>query len=93
MTNNIRTYIDGILHGPYKLFFANGELKQIGLFLNGRKHGRWTTYLRINGKTYLGSDGVFIHGKKFGLWSIFTSKTTPPVQVNFWNGGEIAPKK
>lgn len=88
MPENKRTYVDGILHGAYELYFPTGELKQKGLFIDGRKHGRWVTYIQVAGKIKISSDGVFVNGVKYGPWKMFVGKDSEAQIVNFWNGNE-----
>lgn len=43
------SYVNGVKHGPYRVFRFNGEKKLIGNYLNGKKHGTWTWFYE-NGK-------------------------------------------
>ena len=37
-------YSDGILNGPYKVYYYNGNLELEGSYVDGKKDGLWKTY-------------------------------------------------
>ena len=49
-------------------FHANGEVKEIGYFVNNTKDGVWETYNEKGVKT---SEASFTNGVKDGNWSIY----------------------
>jgi antitoxin component YwqK of YwqJK toxin-antitoxin module len=40
----VETYKDDILHGPWKSYYENGQIEEIGLYNNGKKDGLWKWY-------------------------------------------------
>lgn len=52
-------------------FHSNGEVAQVGHFLNGKLHGEWTMFNEEGKKI---ATGNYIEGKKTGKW-FFWNKT------------------
>lgn len=63
---SIRSYKDGLLHGAYKSWSANGHVKEEGVYLNGQKDGVWKYYHIVSGKLY--QEIGFSEGKKHGVF-------------------------
>ncbi len=53
------------LDGPFKSYFHNGQLKEIGTYKNGKLHGEWTAF-NFLGDTII--KGFYDNGIKDGAW-------------------------
>jgi antitoxin component YwqK of YwqJK toxin-antitoxin module len=58
----------GLQQGPWKEFYATGELKAEGLYEMGKKIGLWK-YFHVNGKPE--QTGKYFKGKPDGTWKWF----------------------
>jgi antitoxin component YwqK of YwqJK toxin-antitoxin module len=56
------------LNGPYKTYFDNGQVKQVGSYKNGKFHGAWKEYNYLG---YLIAEGSYENGIKDGVWTYF----------------------
>lgn len=61
------TYLGGIRHGEYKLYYVSGVLRESGEYRFGLKHGRFKTF-HSNGKPHL--EGLYQDGRKSGDFTI-----------------------
>ena len=57
-----------VRHGPYKLFFENGDIKIQGNYYDGKAEGHFVYYYR---GLELRSEGDFKNGKRTGLWKTY----------------------
>lgn len=48
----LTSYEDGLLTGPYKLWSANGKLKEEGAYYKGLRDGEWNFYHIVSGKLF-----------------------------------------
>ncbi|MCA6363623.1 MAG: toxin-antitoxin system YwqK family antitoxin [Bacteroidetes bacterium] len=60
-----------LLHGEYKAFYLDNQLKEWGMFSNGRKTGEWK-YWHTNGK--LAEVSEFVNGKKHGQANYYNTE-------------------
>jgi antitoxin component YwqK of YwqJK toxin-antitoxin module len=58
-------YLDGWKHGKSRHFYATGEKRAIGEYLNNKEHRKWT-YWDSNGVKI--QEGSYNEGKKIGRW-------------------------
>ena len=57
-------YLDGVLHGPSREFYDNGEISSETYYTNGEFHGRTRKYY---GNGQMESEGYYNNGKREGL--------------------------
>lgn len=50
--NTTKTYLNDILHGPYKEYYGDLSYKVTGQYTNGKKDGTWKTFLKDGRKYY-----------------------------------------
>jgi antitoxin component YwqK of YwqJK toxin-antitoxin module len=86
----IENYKDSILDGEYKEFFDFGNVKYLGNYIKGKKHGKHTSY-HINGKP------MFIELYKEGIkhgWSIGYSEAGAETGRRYYlKGRELVDKE
>ncbi|WP_088340158.1 toxin-antitoxin system YwqK family antitoxin [Robiginitalea sediminis] len=74
-------------------FHENGEVAQVGYFLNGQLHGEWKMY-DVQGRKI--AMGQYVEGKKSGKWFFWSGEGLKEVDYNNnqiasvtqWNNGE-----
>jgi hypothetical protein len=74
-----------LLHGEYKAFYLNNQLKEWGNFINGRKTGEWR-YWNAEGKLIEISE--FVNGEKYGK-SIFYSTAGKVIRTEEYKHGKL----
>ena len=57
-----KTYKNGKLNGPFKMYFRDGRIMMQGTMKDGKKDGDWVVYY-FNGEKSLYASGVFRDGK------------------------------
>lgn len=50
--NSTETYLNNVLHGPYKEYYGNLSYKTTGQFTNGKKDGIWKKFFENDQKSY-----------------------------------------
>ena len=76
----ITTKDDDVLHGPYKLFYENGELKEEGVFENGGIR-RSTKVYHENGE--LKEEGILENNERIGQWRFYYYSGELENEMNF----------
>lgn len=93
------TYVEGVKHGPFEMFYADGTKWKIGGFQNGKEHGRSQAWWK-NGKpafdaTYVngGLDGKlerwYANGKLWETATYANGRLTGPYR-KWWKNGKPA---
>ncbi len=72
-----------VLSGKSTKWTEGGQLKSISHFLDGRKHGKWISY--VNDSLML-NEGDYHHGKKVGNWKAYYKDGTLRSERNYNNG-------
>jgi len=65
-------YENGLLHGPYKTFYPNGEPTETSFYKNGLQHGNYKKY---SIKGFLYQDFNYVNGKLNGMATFYSRKT------------------
>jgi antitoxin component YwqK of YwqJK toxin-antitoxin module len=63
-------FAEGLLHGQFTSFYANGSIKETGLYLNGLREGIWEEYNLRQEKAV----GTYRHGYRNGEWRYYNSQ-------------------
>jgi antitoxin component YwqK of YwqJK toxin-antitoxin module len=58
-------------------YHDNGQVAQIGYFLNGKLHGEWQMFDAAGNKTAMGH---YANGNKIGKWYFYESGTVKEVE-------------
>jgi antitoxin component YwqK of YwqJK toxin-antitoxin module len=69
--------IDQMVKATY--FYENGAVKQQGMYLDGKLHGKWVAYNEDGTKQSLGE---FNNGTKVGKWFFWNENTLSEVDFN-----------
>jgi len=80
-----RRRADGMRHGPYLAWHANGRTQAEGAFADGREHGRWTRWY-ANGRRLL--EGEYRDGVKQGRWTFWYANGVEKEAGEFRDGRE-----
>jgi len=80
-----RRRADGVRHGPYLAWHANGRTQAEGAFADGREHGRWTRWY-ANGRRLL--EGEYRDGVKQGRWTFWYANGVEKEAGEFRDGRE-----
>ena len=70
--------------GEHKKFYKNGQLREIGNYINGKKEGEWKVYYE-NGQ--LSGIGKFVNDKIEGEWKEY-DKNGQLKEITYWSNGE-----
>jgi antitoxin component YwqK of YwqJK toxin-antitoxin module len=62
---------DGVKHGPWREWHANGNTKSAGSYVDGKMEGTWQTFFEDGA---LKSEGVYRGGFKDGIWTQYYDK-------------------
>jgi antitoxin component YwqK of YwqJK toxin-antitoxin module len=62
---------DGVKHGPWREWYANGAAKVVGAYVDGKMDGKWQDFFEDGA---LKSEGVYKGGLKDGLWTQYYDK-------------------
>ena len=62
-------FTEGLLHGAYTSWKADGNIHESGLYLNGLREGIWEIYKDGNVKGI----GTYKHGRPFGEWRYYNA--------------------
>ena len=82
----IAQFVHGVLDGPYEQYYNNGQLRQSGVYKNGKKNGRWISYHK-NGQLH--SEGKYKNGKWEGQWVDFYENGLIRSRGNYRDGKRI----
>ena len=63
-----------------KTFHANGELMEVGTFINGKPDGEWMSY-DTEGRLF--TRATFDNGVKTGVWTIYNFYDNEVLQVEY----------
>jgi antitoxin component YwqK of YwqJK toxin-antitoxin module len=62
---------DGVKHGPWREWNANGTPKSAGSYVDGKMEGKWQTFSEDGS---LKTEGVYKSGLKDGVWTLYYDK-------------------
>ena len=65
------TRSDGVKHGPWREWHANGNPKSVGAYDDGKMEGKWQTFSEDGS---LKTEGVYKRGLKDGVWTQYYGK-------------------
>ena len=57
---------DGVKHGPWREWYANGNPKSAGNYVDGKMEGKWQTFYEDGS---VKTEGVYKGGFKDGIWT------------------------
>lgn len=81
-------YNNGNLHGESKLFYPNGNLKEVTEYKYNLKTGK---YLAYNEEKILITEGTYKNNLKERIWKYYDAKTGKAIKtINYEFGKEIA---
>ena len=78
---------DAVKHGPWRVRWEKGGIRQAGQFVDGKPEGEWTSFYR-NGR--MAERGPFVEGLKSGMWSRWSERGTPLAQECYRAGRYLA---
>ncbi len=67
------TMVDGKKNGVATYYFENGNVKEMGMFLNNEKNEQWLDWDEAGNKI---AEAFYVNGKKNGTWMIWDTKGT-----------------
>lgn len=76
------TYLNGVKHGEWKLFFQNGKLKEVGNYSNDNTQGLWKAYYDDG---ILRAEGQYDNNNQIGLWKFYDEMGNLRAQGNYIN--------
>jgi antitoxin component YwqK of YwqJK toxin-antitoxin module len=81
----LATYQNDALHGPYMEKYK-GELENIGVYRNGKKHGYWKQSMASK----LGpQEGEYNNGNRIGKWILYDNRGKILARLVFDSSGEL----
>jgi len=78
---------EAVKHGPFRVFWESGALRQLGGYLEGRAEGEWRSW-HHDGR--LAERGAFSAGLREGLWERWTPDGRPRAQERYRAGKLIS---
>jgi antitoxin component YwqK of YwqJK toxin-antitoxin module len=75
-----------IRHGPFREFYANGQVATEGEFEDGLQQGLWRDY-HENGQ--VAAEGYFVDGAEDGVWNFWNAKGKAEETIVYRDGVEI----
>jgi antitoxin component YwqK of YwqJK toxin-antitoxin module len=69
--------------GNIVFYYANGNIKETGSYLNGERHGLWQRFDEKGNKL---GEGNYMNGIKHGKWVIWDEKQIKRFEFNYING-------
>ncbi len=73
-----------------KTYYDNGQLKEIGSFVNEKAEGVWVRFDEEGNKV---SQGSFVDGEKHGLWLVWSADGEALYHINYENNVRTAAVK
>lgn len=86
----IRETKNDVLHGRWKFFFNNGELKKEGSFSQGKSIGTWKIYNKEGQLIFIEN---YKNGNEHGIWKAFFSNGNIKIEGEFVYGKRQGPWK
>ena len=77
-------FLDGKEHGPTKLFYADGNLKEEGNYNYGVKTGTWTSWNQEGKK--IGIVSFDEKGNRDGIWEVWDDNGTKRAYMEYKKG-------
>lgn len=74
---------NGAAQGKISRFYANGQLRETGYYLNGKKHASWSSY---NEQGQLMTTAHFNEGNKDGEWLVWDNQGNLRYKLTYKNG-------
>jgi antitoxin component YwqK of YwqJK toxin-antitoxin module len=74
------TLVDGKKNGPATYYFENGNVKEMGAFLNNEKNEQWLDWDEAGNKI---AEAFYSDGKKNGTWMIWDTKGTKRYEMYY----------
>jgi antitoxin component YwqK of YwqJK toxin-antitoxin module len=78
-------FSEGLLHGQFTSFYANGAIKETGLYLNGLREGMWEEFSLLQEKAV----GTYRHGYRNGEWRYYN----PQGKLLYWKRFDVKGKE
>jgi len=63
-----------------QFFYKDGKLKEVGVFVDNKREGKWVSYTRSGQQNVV---GFYIDGKKTGLWQFWDLEGRLSHQVDY----------
>lgn len=76
-------YVEGVMHGPDRAYWPNGQKRLEQFWFEGKPHGHHTEW-HENGK--ISETSVFVAGKQEGVWTTFFSNGQKKKEAVFADG-------
>lgn len=73
----------GLLEGISRIYYPNGNVKEIRSYKRGKKHGTWITYYADGTKSAIAN---YASGKKNGIWYIWDENGTLRYEMQYLDG-------
>lgn len=82
--NNVKlsstTFVDGKKNGPVTYYYSNGNVKEMGTFLNDEKTEQWLRWDEAGNKI---AEAFYKEGKKDGTWMIWDANGTKRYEMYY----------
>jgi antitoxin component YwqK of YwqJK toxin-antitoxin module len=75
-----------IRHGPFREFYANGQVASEGAYEDGLETGLWRDY-HENGQ--VAAEGYFVDGAEDGVWQFWNAKGKAEETIVYRDGVEM----
>jgi antitoxin component YwqK of YwqJK toxin-antitoxin module len=72
--------VDGKKNGPATYYFENGNVKEMGVFLNNEKNEQWLDWDEAGNKI---AEAFYSNGKKNGTWMIWDTRGTKRYEMYY----------
>lgn len=73
----------GMLDGISTIYYPSGSKKEVRAYLDGKKHGTWTTWNETGQQT---AEAGFLNGKKDGNWFVWDDRGIKRYEMFYKNG-------
>lgn len=81
-------YVNGVPHGEWTYFYANGQRQKAGAFANGRETGPWTFWYEGGSRK---QSGAYKDGREEGPWAFWYESGQRAKEGAFHDGVEQGP--
>jgi hypothetical protein len=78
---------DAVKHGPWRVWWETGGLRQRGEYVRGQPDGEWTTW-HPSGR--MAERGRYVRGQREGTWSSWNAAGAPLPQVWYQRGLRVS---
>jgi len=77
---------EGKASGKATYYYNNGNVMEVGTFVNGEKNGEWLRWDEAGKKI---AQAFYVGGKKDGLWMVWDSNGTKRYEMNYAMGEKV----